>query len=233
MNEKQENIGKLKEAYSTRIEPNAGNYSWFRADVCLYRQEKQRVLLRLLKRAGFKSVSNLKIFEVGCGFGDNILNLINLGAAPEDIYANDLIQGRIDTARARLPETVQLFTEDASETALADGSFDLIFQSTVFSSILSNEMQVDLANSMLRLLRRNGCIVWYDFLYNNPKNKSVRGCSKARVKELFPGTSILFRRVTLAPPLCRSIVRLFPFMYPVLNVFPFLRTHTFALIQKR
>jgi ubiquinone/menaquinone biosynthesis C-methylase UbiE len=232
MTVKQTKIDALEETYSTRLGPNIGNYSWFHPDVCLYRQEKQRAMLNLLRKAEINNLADLKILEVGCGFGDNLLNFIILGATPENIYANDIIESRVEKARGRLAQCVHLDVGDASETTLVDNSFDLIFQSTVFSSILSYDMQVELAETMLRLLKKDGCILWYDFLYNNPKNNNVKGCPKGLVKELFPDTRIIFRKVTLAPPLCRSIVRVLPFTYPILNMFSFLRTHLFALIQK-
>jgi SAM-dependent methyltransferase len=233
MNEKETNIGELKAAYKSRTGPNLDNYSWFQSDVCLYRQERDRVMLDLLKKAGLSDLSKLDIFEVGCGFGDNLLNLIKLGAKPERISGSDIINSRVESARYRLPQAVNLFTEDSSEKSSKAESFDLIIQFTVFSSILSDEMQVELANNLMHLLRKDGYILWYDFLYGNPKNSNVRGCSKRRVQELFLDSEIIFKKVTLAPPLCRSIVRYFPFTYPILNMFPILRTHSFALIKKK
>jgi hypothetical protein len=40
------------------------------------------------------------------------------------------------------------------------------------------------------------------------------------------------RRVTLAPPLARAVVRLHPSLYTVLNALPLLRTHRLAWIEK-
>lgn len=233
MNDKEKSIGELKAAYKSRVGPNLDNYSWFQSDVCLYRQERDRVMLDLLKKVGLSDLSKFDIFEVGCGFGDNLLNLIKLGAKPERISGSDIINSRVESARYRLPQVVDLFTEDSSEKRSKADSFDLIIQFTVFSSILLDEMQVELANNLMHSLRKDGCILWYDFLYGNPKNASVRGCSKRRVQELFPDSEIIFKKVTLAPPLCRSIVRYFPFTYPILNMFPILRTHIFALIRKK
>ena len=230
---KEKNIIALKEAYKKRTGPNLDNYSWFQSDVCLYRQERDRVMLDLLKRKKLTDLSKLDIFEVGCGYGDNILNLIKLGASPDRISGSDILNNRIEAAKVRLPDAVNLFIEDSSEkNHIKDNSFDLILQFTVFSSILSDQMQSELASNLTNQLRKGGYLLWYDFIYSNPKNKSVRGVSKTRIKELFPSTEILFKKVTLAPPLGRALVRHLPFLYPILNMFPFLRTHTFALIKK-
>tara|TARA_B100001057_G_scaffold63877_2_gene57446 strand:+ start:4638 stop:5342 length:705 start_codon:yes stop_codon:yes gene_type:complete len=232
MSNKEKNIIDLKSAYKERTGPNLNNYSWFQADVCLYRQERDRVMLNLLKRQELTDLSKLDIFEVGCGFGDNILNLIKLGAKPDRIWGSDILINRIEAAKRRLPDAVNLFIEDSSENNSKDNSYDLVIQFTVFSSILSDKIQSELASNLINQLRKGGYVLWYDFIYSNPKNKSVRGVSKTRIKELFPNTEILFKKVTLAPPLGRALVRHLPFLYPILNMFPFLRTHTFALIKK-
>ena len=232
MSNKEKNIIDLKSAYEERTGPNLDNYSWFQSDVCLYRQERDRVMLNLLKRQELTDLSKLDIFEVGCGFGDNILNLIKLGATPGRIWGSDILNNRIEAAKERLPEAVNLFIEDSSGNNSKENSYDLVIQFTVFSSILSDQMQSELASNLINQLRKGGYVLWYDFIYSNPKNKSVRGVSKSRVKELFPNTEILFKKVTLAPPLGRAIVRHFPFLYPILNMFPILRSHTFALIKK-
>ena len=235
MNHKAKTVADLKSAYSNRSLPNINHYSWFKPDVCLYRHERDRVMLRLLRKAGIQDLSNLNIFEIGCGFGDNLLNLIKMGALPERIYGSDIIKSRIDIAKSRLPESVNLYHEDSSESLNTDTFtcyFDLIIQFTVFSSVLSNGMQIKLANNLMQMLKKDGCILWYDFIYNNPRNTNVRGCSKSRIQELFPNTNMIFKKVTLAPPLCRALVRHVPILYSVLGFFPIFKTHLFTLIRK-
>ena len=232
MSNNEKSISDLKSAYKNRSGPNLDNYSWFQPDVCLYRQERDRVMLTLLKSAGLSDFPKMDIFEVGCGFGDNLLNLIKLGALPERLSGSDIIDSRVEAAQHRLPAAVKLFTEDSSEKGLKNNSFDLILQFTVFSSILSDKMQAELAANLVQSLKDDGYILWYDFLYNNPNNPNVRGCSKSKVQKLFPDSKIIFKKVTLAPPLGRAFVRHFPLFYPILNTFSFLRTHIFALIKK-
>lgn len=123
-------------------------------------------MLKLLKNAGLSDFPNIGIFEVGCGFGDNLLNLIKLGAVPERLSGSDIIDSRIEAAKHRLPSAVKLFNEDSSEKDLKTNSLDLILQFTVFSSILSEKMQTELAAKLVQSLKGDGYILWYDFLYN-------------------------------------------------------------------
>jgi hypothetical protein len=107
-------------------------------------------------------------------------------------------------------------------------NFDIIFQFTVFTSILDEDFRRELAQKMVSLLKTGGLIIWYDFIYNNPSNPDVRGVSRREVIRLFKDMNIRFHRVTLAPPVGRRVGRL----YSVLNrLFPFLRTHVVAEIS--
>lgn len=80
------------------------------------------------------------------------------------------------------------------------------------------------------MAKENGLILWYDFKYNNPSNKDVKGVNKREIKELFPDAKkIIFHNVTLAPPIGRRVGK----FYNLVNLlFPFLRTHIIAEIYK-
>ena len=45
----------------------------------------------------------------------------------------------------------------------------------VFPSILDDSFQQKLADRMWALTKPGGGILWYDFIYNNPRNPDVRG----------------------------------------------------------
>jgi hypothetical protein len=82
------------------------------------------------------------------------------------------------------------------------------------------------------MTKPGGGVLWYDFCYNNPKNRDVRGVPMRRVRELFPESSPIMRRVTLAPPISRVVTRLSSGLYPMLNALPLLRTHALCWIPK-
>ena len=135
-------------------------------------------------------------------------------------------------ARGQLPATTVVHEGDAAALPFAEGSFDLVYQSTVFSSLLDDAFQQRLANAMWRWVRPGGGVLWYDFTYDNPRNPDVRGVPLARVRDLFPSGRIDARRVTLAPPISRRVCRLSPAAYGLFNALPFLRTHLLCWIAK-
>ena len=195
-------------------------------------QERQRALLRLFARRGFDDLSVLRLLEVGSGGGGNLLELLVLGFAPEHLAGIELLPERHVAARARLPAALTLTCGDASTAAVAEASLDLVFVSTVFSSLLDDAFQQRLAEAMWRWLKPGGGVLWYDFTIDNPKNADVRGVPLARVRSLFPQAGVEHRRVTLAPPLARAVCRVHHGLYTVFNALPLLRTHVLAWLGK-
>ena len=125
----------------------------------------------------------------------------------------DLQEERIATARALLPNSVTLKSGSATRIDFSDQTFDLLFQSTVFSSIFDNAVRQQIANEMLRVLKPDGCIVWYDFHVNNPLNPDVRGVKKGEVKRLFPIVNLIFTG-SRSCPLRRGYSAAFPHAVP-------------------
>lgn len=207
-------------------------YSLLRADVLATVHERQRALRRLLVDHGVSDLAALRLVEVGCGGGGNLLELLRLGCRPEHLQGVELLPERLAQARAVLPASLALHGGDANALALPDGSQDMVFVSTVFSSLLDDAFQQRLADTMWRWLRPGGAVLWYDFTVDNPANRDVRGVPLARVRQLFPQARIDARRVTLAPPVARRVVRLHPALYTVFNTLPVLRTHVLAWIAK-
>ncbi len=221
----------IKERYLKRTFEN--RYSFSNPDILLKFQERERRLIKLLKRIEKTDFQNLKVLEVGCGSGDNLVELILLGFSPKNLAGIDLIEDRVETARKRLPSTVKLLHGDAENISDLNDKYDIVYQSTVFSSILNNEFRRDLANRMLGWVKPGGGILWYDFIFNNPRNKDVQGIKFNSIKKLFPECNYIKYKITLAPPLARKIVKMNPGLYCIFNVIHPLRTHLLCWISPK
>ena len=82
------------------------------------------------------------------------------------------------------------------------------------------------------MLKPAGIIVWYDFLFDNPRNANVQGVGSKEIRRLFPGCLIHLRRITLAPPLARRIVPISWSIARLLEQLRMLNTHYLGVIQK-
>lgn len=207
-------------------------HSALKPDVWQTLHERQRAMLRLFDRLGWSDVSGLRLTEVGCGAGGNLLEMLRLGFAPEHLTGLELLDERFEWARRVLPDGVTLWRGDASLAPIPPESQHAVLQATVFSSLLDDAFQQRLADVMWRWVRPGGGVLWYDFTIDNPRNPDVRGVPLRRVRELFPRGLVTSRRVTLAPPLARAVTRVHPSLYTAFNAVPLLRTHVLAWIAK-
>ena len=222
---------RIQAAYAKRRDDL--RYSSFNPGHLFRVHEKERRLLALLERHGFASLNTKKILEIGCGTGYWLREFIKWGARPEHIAGIDLLSDRIAEARRLCPKGVQLQCGSAAALSYSDETFDLVLQSTVFTSILDSDMKQRIASEMLRVVRADGLILWYDYHINNPQNPDVRGVAKREIYQLFPGCRIELQRITLAPPLARLVAPYSWLACYLLEKIPFLRTHYLGIIQKR
>lgn len=207
-------------------------YSTTRPANLFLRQGQQRALLDALARSGSLPLGERRILEVGCGLGRWLALFEEFGAARGNLAGIDLDQTRVEETRARYPGA-DLRAGDASRLPWPDHSFDIVFQSLVFTSILDADMRARVAAEMLRVVKPGGAILWYDFRYDNPANPNVRGVPAPEIAALFPDCTIDLARVSLAPPLVRRIVPASWLVASALERLRVLNTHYFGVIRRR
>jgi len=212
--------------------PHSQRYSMLSPSVYMAEQEKERAYIRWITTCRLMPISEKRLLEIGCGYGGNVLQLLRLGFAPNNIVANELLEERAATARQRLPAQVSVLVGDASQLDLPSASFDIVLQSTTFSSILDKCFQERLAARLWSLIRPGGGFLWYDFIYDNPWNPDVRGVSLHRIRELFPDADMTYWPITLAPPISRLVTRIHPELYRWFAAVRFLRTHVLCWIRR-
>lgn len=210
-----------------------GRYVAQLPEVYLAMQERQRAMLRLWRgELGLEDLGTVKLVEVGCGTGANLLEFLRLGFQPKNLTGIELLPERVARAREVLPAALAVHEGDATRAVVAPQSTDVVFQSLVFSSLLDDDFQAELARKMWSWIRPGGGVLWYDFIYDNPANADVRGVPVRRVRQLFPEAHAVIRRITLAPPISRRICRVHPLAYGIFNSIPFLRTHVLCWLTK-
>lgn len=172
-------------------------------------QQRQRQALKLLNNAGV-DLSACDILELGCGGGAVSLEFLSYGIDPARLHGVDYLFESLQTAKRKLSGSA-LVCANGEYLPYPKAAFDLIMQFTAFSSILDQEIRNHVASEMLRLLRPNGLILWYDF-WLNPTNPQTRGIRPGEIRKLFPDCRYFFRKITLAPPIARLVV---PISWPL------------------
>jgi ubiquinone/menaquinone biosynthesis C-methylase UbiE len=225
-------IERIRAEYARRSrEIPAGFYGYDRAANLFSLHSRERALRDALSDHARLPLTQSKLLEVGCGSGEWFPTFVRLGLAPDDLSGIDLERDRLEKAKAAF-HAADLRVGDASALPWPDGFFDVVFQSTVFSSILDDQTQASVAREMMRVLKPRGRVVWYDFSYNNPQNPAVRGIGARRIRELFPSMKADVRKVTLAPPLARRLVPLSHTLSTVLESLKVLNTHLLVVLRR-
>jgi ubiquinone/menaquinone biosynthesis C-methylase UbiE len=199
-------IARLRQEYAKRAQRLVGNnlYSLFNKSHLFMIQQRQRSVLNLLLCEGLYPLEDKRILEIGCGDGGVLLEYLSYGANPSTLFGVDLLPHRLVKARHRLPQ-LPIACADGQKLPYASKSFDLVMQYTAFSSILDKSVRTRIAQEMMRIIRPNGLIIWYDF-WLNPTNSQVKGILPPEIRYLFPNSHCTFYRVTLAPPIIRRLV---------------------------
>jgi SAM-dependent methyltransferase len=221
---------RIRAAYAKR--EGDTRYSWFNPGHLFMVQQRERRVLALLHRYGCGALESKSILEVGCGTGQWLRDLIKWGALPENVTGIDLLPDRVTRARWLCPAAVRIQCASAAHLPFANERFDLVLQSTVFTSILDPDLKRRVAGEMIRVIKPGGLILWYDYYVDNPWNSDVRGVKRSEIRQLFPACRIDFDRVTLVPPLTRLLA---PYSYLgcyLLEKFPLLCTHYLGVIRK-
>jgi len=224
-------IDRVRERYERRREVDS-SYDNLAPELHLAGQAKERALAQWMRTSGLAPMRERTLLDIGCGSAGDLLGLIRFGLEPSNLVGYELLEQRVADARHRLPSAVRIECGDALEVPGPSEAFDVVYQSLVFTSLLDDAYQQRLADRMWSLAKPGGGVLWFDFAYDNPRNRDVRGVPVKRVRELFPHGELRSWRVELAPPLARQVVRVHPKIYTVLNAVPLLRTHVLCWISK-
>ena len=202
-------------------------------------QQRSRAMLRMMAANSLLPVSGKRILDVGCGGGQQLVDFEGWGARRSDLAGIDVDESRVQRAQARLTcaastgrSGADIRCGDASRLPWPDAAFDLVHQSVVFTSIPVDATKQAVAGEMLRVLKPGGAVIWYDFLYNNPRNPSVRAVGAREIRALFPNCAVTLKRITLAPPIARTVAPRLWLAAMLLEEMVLANTHYLGIIRK-
>src|SRR5688572_30139390 len=170
-------IEKLRAVYAHREAAAGSRYSLAQPAALLEYQHRVAALAEVLRECA-PSLKGLRILEVGCGYGQWLVDLETLGADRPNLAGVDAIPERVARCAARL-NGADIRQGDAEALPWQDGVFDVVLQGTMLSSVQGNESRRKVAAEMARVLSPSGVILSYDLGWNNPRNPDVRRVTPA------------------------------------------------------
>lgn len=219
-------MSELEKQIADQYKRRAGSEINYNSNYAKYADEERELKTKKLLSRYFTDFSKLTFLEVGAGQGGNLPFFRNLGIVWENMTANELLSERVEALKTNFSQC-HILPGNALDIK-TDKLYDIIYQSTVFTSVLKQEDRIKMAEHIWRLLKPGGILLWYDFAFNNPKNRDVRKVDKKELKALFGSAQKYeIQRLTLAPPIGRRVGRLYPFLN-----WPVLQTHLLAVFQK-
>ncbi|MFH1755748.1 MAG: class I SAM-dependent methyltransferase [Candidatus Latescibacterota bacterium] len=205
-----EEIERVRSAYETR---DAGMpYSDWKKNIYhprhplgkLFHEHHHNLLLEVLNVLD-ADLAGLRVLDVGCGHGNWLRDLVDLGAVPGQLTGIDLSKERIEAARQMNPG-IRWIHGNSAELPFPSQSFDLVMQAVVFSSILDDSVHTHLADEMARVTRPGGHILWVD--HKRPFSAELSGFPISRVLELFEGFQLEYTQ-SVHPRYFRRMYRRF------------------------
>lgn len=219
-------VQRIRDVYCKRKEKDNSAYS------SLFSQEREREIKKAIRRDEVTFSFDKNILDVGCGKGAVLSYFLKEGIPPENLYGIDLLPERIEEAKKLYPG-MSFICRNAEKLPCPDEFFDIITQSTVFTSILNLGMKKEIASEMVRVLKPNGVIIWHDYRFNNPFNPNVKAIRRREIMNLFPDCQFDFKLINLNPFIARPLARFSWRLCEALEKLSILRTHWLVAIKKR
>jgi len=191
---------------------------------------KWTVIAGLLKSAAI-DLSRARVLDLGAGEGGDCARFGDLGVQGDRLLALDILEERARRAR-RNHSWFRFLVGDAARLPFRDFWFDIVYQSTMLSSVLEADRRARIFAEVRRVLGRGGVFLSYDTRYPSPRNRNTRPLRPREFIQAFRGWPITLRSLTPLPQLVRLVA---PFSLPAcraLEAIPPLRSHILALVRK-
>jgi len=193
-------------------------------------EHKWQEIARVLAEEGVR-VETARLLDLGAGGGADCERFRGLGFRADRIVAVDLLAEFARGARASHAWLTSI-QADASRLPFRAGSFDLVYQSTMISSVLDASWRKRILGEVDRVLAPGGLFLSYDTRYPNPWNRNTRPLTASELRGAFTGALVKVRSTTPIPQLMRLFMRLSDAACRALQKIPPLRSHLLAVIRK-
>jgi len=119
-------------------------------------------LISVIRQIGIRSFpvkAGMKVLDVGCGTGTNLMLYHQAGCL---VHGIDLSPSMLEVARNKLGKHADLRVGDASEMPYPDNSFDLV-TSTLALHEMASILRPQVMKEMIRVMSREGRVLLTDY----------------------------------------------------------------------
>lgn len=196
----------------------------------LMSEHKWALISAVLRREAV-DVREAWILDLGVGSGMDAARFKALDARSERFVGLDLLENNARDARSANP-WMNTIAGDAGRLPFPDGRFDLVYQSTMLSSVLDAALRETIYREIARVLVPGGLFLSYDTRYPNPWNPHTRPLRAGEFRRAFPGWRVSAWSSTAIPQMQRALAPFSLAACRLLEGIPPLRSHLLVLARK-
>lgn len=180
---------------------------------------------------------NSIVLNVGCGNGADNFQLLRLHYDIKNIFGIDINDERLSIAQHVFPNS-SCELGDASNMKYKNDFFDIVFESTMFSTIADDNLCDKIASEMIRVCKQSAHIVLVDWKIPKPNNPNYNALTHKKLVEFFKvGVEtdlVLTARGALIPPIGRFISKYLHGIYFLISsCLPFLVGQVVYVLKKK
>jgi len=196
-----------------------------------YKQRSSKIKQILSRKGILQKLLTSKILEIGCAGGWVLEEFHQFGAKAKRLYGIDIRKNSLRRGKDKYP-FFHYTQADATYLPFQKHSFDIGITYTVFSSLFDTQMKRNIGKELLRVIKPEGIILWYDVRYPNPFNPHTIHENKVAIRSYFPDCSIEWFSMTLIPHIARLFAPISWRLCAILEQVSFMRSHYFAINRK-
>ena len=227
--------------YGNYIRDHYANKKFKRDNILLNKEvlfqylSKKKCFINSLSRLNLNQ-KNSRIIDIGCGSSSDLIDLVSFGFNQKNLFGVDINKTDIDFGKKNYP-LLNLSCQDASKLNFQSGFFDLTFESTLFVQLNCNDLSQSIAEEMIRITKKNGFLIIFDWRYGKPNNRKFTACNKKRIKKIFKVDQctklVTIEKGMLIPPVGRFISsNLNPIYFMIPKLFPYLVGQVGYILKK-
>ena len=204
---------------------------WSDTEASRFARQRKWMLIERAIAEGRVDLGSARILELGAGSGKDLSVFRELGARADRLVALDVLQPVTRAARRQHP-WMTCIAADSACIPLRDGYFNLVYQSTMISSVLDRERRGQILAEVRRVLAPGGLFLSYDTRYPNPWNPHTRPLRLRELRSAFVGWPLKIWTLTALPPLVRVFAPVSLRICRVLEALPVLHSSMLAAVRK-
>ena len=193
--------------------------------------ERKWHLIESVLRSERLDCRSARILDIGVGIGADGPRFRDLAVRPDLFVGLDVMDEYARKAR-QANDWMNTVTGEAGRLPFPDHVFDIVYQSTMLSSVLDARQRQLVFREVERVLAPGGAFISYDVRYRNPWNPHTRPLKSREVRLSFPRWEVKTWSLTAIPQLQRFVAAHSVTACRLLEAIPFLRSHLVIVARK-